>query len=228
MKRNIRVSLTILVFCGGAWAQQAIEFGSVSGMIFDNYGDGLPDNTVVLSNPMLGVRRTMITTDDGLFNAAAVEPSRGYRLKVTRKGFADWESGDFQVALGQTLNLKINMRPAATSTHVEAVAVQQQMDQLKNGISFRIGSQQVEELPAPDLRLDPLVLLAPEANTEDASGQLAFHGVRSSNVFLTDGINTTDSFYPQKLGIASQLSQESVQEMQVLSSDFPAEFGRAM
>jgi hypothetical protein len=42
---------------------------------------------VVLSNPTLGTEVTLINTDDGVFADAAVVPSSGYALKVTRKGF---------------------------------------------------------------------------------------------------------------------------------------------
>src|SRR5262249_13559836 len=49
--------------------------------------------------------------------------------------------------------------------------------------------------------------------------------------FLTDGNDTTNSYYNENAGrtrISTQISQDAVQEFQVLSDGFSAEFGRAM
>src|SRR5438046_9235490 len=51
------------------------------------------------------------------------------------------------------------------------------------------------------------------------------------NAFLTDGNDTTNSYYNEAAGrtrISTQISQDAVQEFQVLSDGFSAEFGRAM
>jgi outer membrane receptor protein involved in Fe transport len=60
---------------------------------------------------------------------------------------------------------------------------------------------------------------------------VSFRGTAMGNAFLTDGNDTTNSFYNENAGrtrIAAQISQDAVQEFQVLSDGFSAEFGRAM
>jgi len=103
------VSVLALVFAGGAWAQAVAGFGSVTGTVLENTVDGLPDCTVVVSNQALGIRWTMLTSDDGVFFAPALVPAAGYRLKVTRTGFADWQSSEFEVFLGRTLNFTVDL-----------------------------------------------------------------------------------------------------------------------
>jgi outer membrane receptor for ferrienterochelin and colicin len=59
---------------------------------------------------------------------------------------------------------------------------------------------------------------------------VSFRGISSGNSFLTDGNDTTNSFYNENAGrtrISTQISQDAVQEFQVLSDGFSAEFGRA-
>src|SRR5205085_6465187 len=59
----------------------------------------------------------------------------------------------------------------------------------------------------------------------------SFRGTAMGNAFLTDGNDTTNSFYNENAGrtrISTQISQDAVQEFQVLSDGFSAEFGRAM
>ena len=103
------VSVLVLVCAGGAWAQAVAGFGAVTGTVLENTVDGIPDATVVVSNEPLGIRWTMLTSDDGVFFAPALVPAAGYRFKVTRMGFADWESSEFQVFLGRTLNFKVDL-----------------------------------------------------------------------------------------------------------------------
>ncbi len=60
---------------------------------------------------------------------------------------------------------------------------------------------------------------------------ISFRGISSGNAFLTDGNYTTNSFYMENAGrtrISTQISQDAVQEFQVLSDGYSAEFGRAM
>lgn len=226
MINRLSVAVLGLVCASGAWAQMA-GFGAVSGQIRDTYGDGIPDTAVTLTNPALGVRRTAITTDDGIFHLEALAPSSGYRINVRRKGFSDWESTDFVVALGETLNFKIDMQVEAISKRVEASSVLPQVENTKVGLATEIGPRQIDALPVAGRRLDSFVLLGTAVTADNATGQLAFHGVKSSDSFLTDGIDTTNAYYQARAGIANQVSPDAVEALQVLSSDYLAEFGRA-
>ena len=57
----------------------------------------------------------------------------------------------------------------------------------------------------------------------------AFRGNPGGNSFLTDGNDTTNAFYDENAGRTRtyNISQDAVQEFQVVSSNFLAEFGRA-
>ena len=92
---------------GPAWSQAPAGFGAVGGVIRDVGGNGMPDAAVLLSNEKLGTERPMYTTDDGVFFTPVVVPAQGYKLKVTRKDYSGWESGDFDVSTGDKLHLEI-------------------------------------------------------------------------------------------------------------------------
>ena len=53
-------------------------------------------------------------------------------------------------------------------------------------------------------------------------------GLPFSNTLLTDCIDTTNGYFFEKPGIAREISQDAVQDFQVLASDASAEYGRAM
>src|SRR5215469_9687621 len=85
--------LALLGFlCASAsYAQSVAGYGAVNGIIRDSGGDGIPDTNVTISNESLGIAREAMTSDDGVFGVPALVPAPGYSLKVTRKGFKDWE-----------------------------------------------------------------------------------------------------------------------------------------
>ncbi|HEY2012677.1 MAG TPA: TonB-dependent receptor, partial [Bryobacteraceae bacterium] len=58
--------------------------------------------------------------------------------------------------------------------------------------------------------------------------RLVFTGQPFSNVFLQDGIGTTNSYYQERSALAPQLSLDTVHEFQVLSADYAADYGGAM
>jgi hypothetical protein len=97
-----RTILIAALVCSPAAAQSVPGSGAIGGLVRDNYGDGLPDTKVTIYNKALGVDRTVATTDDGVFQAPGLVPGQNYLLKISRSGFADWESKAFEVPVGQT------------------------------------------------------------------------------------------------------------------------------
>ncbi|HEY6346107.1 MAG TPA: TonB-dependent receptor [Bryobacteraceae bacterium] len=211
-----------------AFAQTAPGYGVVSGIIREASGEGIPDTTVTVSNNDLGIQRTLITTDDGVFNAPGLVPRTGYNLKVTRKGFKTWEQKNFEVFLGRTVNFDITLsREAATSSREQARESSPKVEDMKFEISTPVTSLQVQSLPDSTRRADALVLLAPQATENVATGIIAFRGEPWTNAFYTDGDFTTSTHYLVKPGIAPQLPQESIAEMQILSAMASPELGRS-
>src|SRR5207245_6619258 len=90
---------------------------------------------------------------------------------------------------------------------------------------------QILELPINGPRVDSFVLLTPAVVPDGAFGLLSFRGIGGHNAFLTDGNDTTNTFYNENAGrtrITSPISQEAVQEFQVISNNYSAEYGQAM
>jgi hypothetical protein len=105
------------------------------------------------------------------------------------------------------------------------------IDDTKTDVSKVIGSQQISELPVNGRRVDSFVLLTPGVTNDATFGLLTFRGVAGNNTFLIDGNDNTEQFYDEDAGrtrIQSQISQDAVQEFQVVSEDYSAEYGRAM
>jgi Carboxypeptidase regulatory-like domain/TonB dependent receptor len=219
----------LLLFSGAALAQAPGGFGAIGGTVRDPTGDGLPDSRIVLSNESLGITRPMDGTDDGVFYLPTVAPAAGYRLRITRKNFTNWDSGLFEVFTGQKVNFDVTLESLANGAKGVARGRQRAVEDTKSGIATQVTPQAAAETPNSGRRPDALIPLAPAVTEADPlPGVWVYHGVPYSNLFLTDGISTTNTYSPNKPGVANQLSQDAIQDFQILSANFSTEFSGTM
>ncbi len=231
MKSVIALCLSALVFSVGAYAQATAGLGSVSGTVRDASGAVVPGAGVVVSNDSMGIKRNLTTTDAGVFAAPALTPSAGYSVVVTKEGFNRYEVKDFDILVGQNVDFKVMLQVGSAATKVDVTAEAPLVEDTKQGVTATVGSDQIVDLPINGRRVDSFVLLTPAVTNDGEFGLISFRGIAAGNAFLTDGNDTTNSFYNENAGrtrVGSQLSQDAVQEFQVLSNGFSAEFGRAM
>jgi len=183
-----------------------------------------------VTNQSKGIVRNLTTNNAGLFTAPALVPAPGYSVTVNTQGFAPYDAKDLELLVGQNLNLNVDLSVAASTTQVEVTIDAPLVEDTKTDVSQVIGTQQIQDLPINGRRVDSFVLLTPGVSNDGTFGLLSFRGVAGGNSFLVDGNDTTQQFYNENAGrtrIASQLSQDAVQEFQVVSSNPTAEYGRA-
>ena len=231
MRKVLAITICALVFVAGAYAQATAGLGAVSGTVRDASGAVIPGATVVVANDGKGIRRTMSSTEAGVFAAPALTPSPGYSITVTKQGFATYEVKDFEILVGQNVDFRVALQVGSASTKVDVTAEAPLVENTKSGVTSTVNTDQITDLPINGRRVDSFVLLTPAVTNDGEFGLISFRGIAMGNSFLTDGNDTTESFYNENAGrtrIGSQISQDAVQEFQVLSNGFSAEFGRAM
>jgi hypothetical protein len=230
MRTVLAAALGIGLFGGAAVAQTAAGMAGISGVVRDASGLAVPNAKVDITNGGRGVTRNLTTNDAGVFTAPALVPAPGYAVNVTAQGFAAYDARDLELPVGQNLNLNVNLTVAANATQVEVTVAAPLVEDTKTDVSQVIGTQQIQDLPINGRRVDSFVLLTPAVTNDGTFGLLTFRGVAGGNSFLVDGNDTTEQFYNENAGrtrIASQLSQDAVQEFQVVSANPTAEYGRA-
>jgi outer membrane receptor protein involved in Fe transport len=231
MSKSIFVFALALKLATSAFAQSGAGLGSISGVVQDASGSAVPNATVVVSNDAKGIRRNLETTSGGQFTAPALIPDAGYKVTVSKAGFANYEANNITLAVGQNAVLHIPLEVAATATTVDVTATAAVVEDTKTDISQVVGQRQILDLPINGRRVDQFVLMAPAVAPDGAFGLLSFRGVAGHNAFLTDGNDTTNTYFNENAGrtrISSPISQDAVQEFQVISNNFAAEYGNAM
>lgn len=231
MRKSLATAILAFTCAAGAYAQATAGLSAVTGTVRDASGATVPGANVTITNESKGIKRTMQTTEAGVFSAPALVPATGYSISVAKTGFVTWETKDFELLVGQTVDFKIALQVGSETTKVDITAEAPLVEDTKSGVTATIGEQQIQDLPINGRRVDSFVLLTPAVTNDGEFGLISFRGVAMGNSFLTDGNDTTESFYNENAGrtrIGSQISQDAVQEFQVLSNGFSAEFGRAL
>ncbi|MBZ5626327.1 MAG: TonB-dependent receptor [Acidobacteriia bacterium] len=232
MRSKLIASLWLcLILSVPVLAQSTGGLAGISGVLRDPSGAVIPGAKVVISSESLGTIRTLTTNEAGLFAAPALPPGQGYRVSITAAGFAGYELKDIVLQVGQNLDLNVSVAVATSTTQLEVTTAAPLVEDTKTNVSQVIDSQQITDLPINGRRVDSFVLLTPGVTNDGTFGMLTFRGVAGHNSFLVDGNDTTEQFYNENAGrtrIASQISQDAVQEFEVVSANYSAEYGRAM
>ena len=222
--------VVLMVLTGPAFAQATAAFGTVSGTVLDASGAPVPGAKVAVSNPSLGLNRELTTTDGGIFVAPALVPGEGYKVSVSKEGFTPYATVEFGVHVGETVNLRVALAIGTITQTVEVTGLAPVVDDVKTEVSQVVGNEMIADLPINGRRVDGFVQLTPAVAKDADFGLVSFRGMAGGNSFLIDGIDTTNQYYNENAGrtrVGSQFSQDAVQEFQVLSSSYAAEFGRA-
>jgi hypothetical protein len=221
--------LGIVLLAPAAWAQSTAGAAAISGVVRDPTGATVPGAKVLIASEQ-GTVREVNTNADGVFTASSLIPGSGYQVTVTATGFAAWVVKDVVLSVGQNLDLKADLKVATANTQVEVTGVAPLVEDTKTDLSQVVDSQQIVDLPINGRRVDNFALLSPGVTNDGNYGLLTFRGVANGNTFLLDGNDNTEQFYVENAGrtrVQSQISQDAVQEFQVVSANFSAEYGQA-
>jgi hypothetical protein len=165
--------------------------------------------------------RTTASDVSGAFRISLVPPGL-YRLAVTLPGFSKEERRDVRVALGETTNIPITLIAAATTEVTVSAEVP-----LVDVVTTKIGTS----LPEATLQTLPLgrnyaaAMSTVGGTGSDAAGYTVYGATGLENNYLIEGLNTTSPFLGSQ---GKELNLEFVQEVEVRTGGYEAEFGRAL
>ncbi len=213
---------------------QGITTGSITGSAVDASGAVVPGAQVTATRAATGVKLATVSDQKGAFSFRNV-PSGTYIVTADASGFAPNTIKNVAVAAGQNTNLEaIKMGLGSSSTNVEVSGATTPLLQTTEAqVSTTFSSLQTEDLPLNG-SLDNLALLTPgvaighDASFSNSNGDnLSINGNRSrSNNYEIDGQSNNDnSVGGPQIFIANQ---DAIQEVQVITSNFNAEYGRNM
>ena len=210
--------------------------GSILGDLADLSGAFLPGATVSVSNNATGATREALTNETGAFRFSGLPPS-SYSVTVEFPGFGTVTRPSVMLAVGGTtkVDFELDVGPITESITVTgAVPLVQPTD---NTVQVVVANQRVQELPSKSRDFMDLMLLSPGVTVDQSSARsgnsdsVSFYGMdeRNTSVWL-EGVDFNDGVTMGGSDISeatrTRLGQEAIQEFQVLSTGYSAEFGR--
>src|SRR3954469_16096509 len=218
--RTFAALMVALFFALPAAAQE--QRGSIEGVVRDSSGAVLPGVTVE-ARTNTGVVLTSTTDSEGTYRFPSIAPGT-YEVSATLTGFAPKKQGDVSVGLGQIKKVDLALGLQGVSESVQVTAESPLVDVKQSARQTNITREQIELLPK-GRDFTTLVTQAPGANQENKSGGLSIDGASAGeNRYIIDGIETTNL----QSGISGKnVILDFVEEVQVKSSGYTAEFGGA-
>src|SRR6202035_1735192 len=126
--------------------QAQVAGATLSGVISDTTGAGIPNTAVSIKNLTTGVIREVKNDTDGYYTAPKPLPGR-YEITVTATGFATIVQRGITLTVGATPVLNLSMRVGRANERVEVSTAPPNVELASSTVSGNIDSTTVRELP---------------------------------------------------------------------------------
>ncbi len=218
-----------LAFTAGAWGQ-SIASAQLSGIVTDPKGGVVANAKVTLVGKAKNFERSTVTDTEGQYQFLLVPPGV-YTLTVEGAGFAKFSATDLALTVGQTADLPVALKISASET-VEVNAQTVLVETTRTSSTNTVQQQRIDNLPINGRNYVNFTLTDSQATRDTApsigaapTSGISFSGQRArSNLVNVDGMDAVDNSVN---GIRSTVSQEAVQEFQIIENGYSPEYGRA-
>ena len=231
-----------MLFITGLCFGQAGSSARLTGQVADQTGAPMVGVDIDLEDIATGTHRVAKSNNDGLFSLDVLPPGN-YKLTASAKGFDTTIVSPIALAVAQTSNLSVTLKPGTLAQQVTVESSATPLDTETSSLGGVIGENTVRTMPL--LLRDPTQLVGLVAGVtsdhrqEGAAagtnlgglsyqGRLAFEingGWRSQAVSLVDGVDVTISA-GSFLSTPIQPTSDITQEFKVQTTNMSAEFGR--
>jgi len=223
-------TVVALTLCSVAFGQ-GVASGDLHVTVKDPKGSLITGATVTVRDEGKGVERVASGSGPGEYSARTLPPA-SYMVTVSAQGFANAQIPGVVITVGGSEDLPVTLGVAGTTETVEVSAVADVVETARSSTTDTVNQKQIDNLPINGRNYINFTLTdsqvvrdnAPNTGAAPTSG-LNMSGQRGrSNLVNVDGADATDNSIN---GVRSTVSQEAVQEFQIITNSYAAEYGRA-
>src|SRR5882672_5902586 len=210
---------------------QGVASGDLHVTVRDPKGSMVSSATVTVRDVAKGLERTGTADGQGGYSVRLLPPGV-YSVTVEAAGFTKAEANGVSITVGQMAELPVALTIASGKEVVEVSAEAALVETSRTSSTDTIGQRRIENLPINGRNYINFTLTdsrvvrdnAPNTGAAPTSG-LNMSGQRArSNLVNVDGADATDNSVN---GVRSTVSQEAVQEFQIITNNYEPEYGRA-
>ncbi len=195
--------------------------GKIAGRITDTEtGEGLAGVNVYLEGTTLGAATDL----NGDFVVLNIAPG-SYTVIASMIGYQEQRVLNVKISIDFTtkVDFKINTTIMELEDAIIVVAGREMVRKDLTSTSAVVGSEEIAAMPVEEF---DQILQLQTGVVKGADGNIHIRGGRSSEVaYLVNGVSVTDPFSGN---IAIEVENTGIQEIQVISGTFNAEYGQAM
>jgi len=235
LARTLFLLMLAVPFSPAVFAQTT---GTIRGVVVDRSEGVVNDAVVIVTNNGTQEKTSAKTNSIGAFVFPLLRPG-AYQISVEAAGFERYVNPQIVVEVSQIIQLKITLTVGATKQTVTVSSATPQVNTANAQIGEREISERVVTLPligGNPLQLAqlqpgvtaPITMTSSETPRNLPGGIFEspnVNGLRyNANNYLLDGSDDNEPF----LGVAAVIpSTESIQEVNVITGLYPAEYGRS-
>jgi hypothetical protein len=226
-------------------AAQDLDTATIKGLVQDQNGGVIPGAAVEVTLLKTHSKRNAITDAVGRYRVIQLEPG-SYSVRISSSGFAAVDLKDVSTIAGQTLQLDTVLAPATVNAETVVVSTNDapNIDTHRTVVGTTLTTRETQLLPLASRSVFDLIFTLPGVteeplstrdlaedrnsspnNTPEEAGVFSLAGAPAySNNLTIDGLDNNDDRAARE---RFQPPLEAVEEVQVITNQFSAEYGRA-
>src|SRR5712692_8033579 len=225
------LALGLMLLAGGVAGAQ-VNTVDLSGQVLDPQGLAVPGAKVAVRNLATGATRSAETDQSGRYRIVGLPPGR-YELTVDGgKGLAKLVNPELVLTIGQSAELDAHLQLQSGAETITVSEATELIETRRTSVAETVDQRRIANLPINGRNYINFTLTTSQAARSSAPsiGAAPDSGINMSgqrgrsNQVSVDGADATDSSVN---GVRATVSQEAVQEFQIIVSNYMPEFGRA-
>ena len=230
LRKAVSLAFLIVLLTSLGFAQGAAS-GDLHVTVKDPNGNLVTNATVTARDSAKAFQRSTTVNTEGEYRLLALPPGR-YTVTAEGPGFAKTEVSNVAITVGQMAELPLTLTVAGTKEVVNVSSEAEAVETQRSSSTDTIEQRRIDNLPINGRRYIDFALTdsrlarddTPSIGAAPTSG-LNMSGQRArANLVNVDGADAVDN---STNGIRSTVSQEAVQEFQIITNGYSAEYGRA-
>src|SRR2546429_5562514 len=228
----ILICLAVSLFVRTAMSQAQSNAADLQGVVRDQNGAVVVNASVSARNLATNISREATTNGDGFYKIVNLSPGE-YELTVKASNYKAAVIPSVKITVGQTANQDVPLEVGDISATVTVTTAAPNIVQTtETAVSTTVDQQRIDNLPINERDYTKFALISSNVGRDNGrpigpapTTGLNFGGQRGrSNLVQVDGADNTDNSVNAS---RSTVSQEAVQEFQVVTNSFAPEFGRS-
>ncbi len=220
-----------LTLCAAHAHAQSSTAGAIGGTVTDANGALLPGTVVTVKSAETDATRTVKANASGEYRVDELQPGV-YTATFTADGFSTYLEEKITVTVGSLSAVNPKLKVGSVNDKVEVTDENPIMHAQDTAISTTIDQTQIDNLPINGRRWSDFARLTPGVVSNlQGFGLLSFRGISYLlNNNTIDGADDNQAYYSEARGrtrTAYSIPPSGVQEFQVNTSNYSAQYGRA-